>query len=225
MRSIFILSLSAALLGGCLTTQENPNYEHSTVYKGDGADQNQYAYAQPAEMTAVTYEQATPAQTILTQNATTYAAPPQVGVAQTISSATTVLATAPTDAVYGARDVTGTPGFMAMESSRQANVLETTTMTEVVTAAPLGAQGTPIAYDYSRNIIATDAAMTEQQLPETVRVLQGAGQDYIVKQGDTVYSLARKTCVGVSVIQSMNGLDTDYAIKIGQSLTLPAAVC
>jgi LysM repeat protein len=227
MRSVFILSLSAALLSGCLTTQENPNYEHSTVYKADGAEPSQYAHAEPVAGTAVSYQQAAPVQT---QTVSIQSMPAQVSPTHTTATAATVLATAPTDALYGSREVSGTPGFMAMESARQAGALDATTQAlpnaEVVRAAPLGAMGTPITYDYSRNMVATDAAFAGQQMSETVRVLpQATGQAYTVQQGDTVYSLARKTCVGVSVIQSMNGLNTDYAIKIGQTLTLPASVC
>jgi len=151
--------------------------------------------------------------------------------AQTIPAQSTFESvTAPTDALYGAREVTGTPGFMAMESARQADAMQMATQAvpaaEATQSAARGSLGTPVPYDFSRNMVATDAAVSGQQLPETIRVMpQAVGQSYTVQQGDTVYSLARKTCVGVSVIQSMNALDADYAIKIGQSLTLPASVC
>ena len=48
MRSVLIFPLTAILLAGCLTTQENPNYEYSTTYRGDSPDQNQYAAAEQA---------------------------------------------------------------------------------------------------------------------------------------------------------------------------------
>ena len=48
MRSLLILPLTAILLSGCLTTQENPNYEYSTTYRGDSPEQNQYAAAEQA---------------------------------------------------------------------------------------------------------------------------------------------------------------------------------
>ena len=221
MRSFLILSLSAALLGGCVTSQENPNYEFSTAYKGDLEARHQYADAAPAAPVAVSYE-SVPAQPVAVQASTAMA---------------TVTSVAPTDSVYGSRDVSGTPGFMAMESARQSVSIEAAAPmmpeAEIVSVAPLGSAGTPIAYDYSRNMVSVDAVTTGQQTPETVRimqgadqsVMQGAGQNYTVQQGDTVYSLSRKTCVGVNVIQSLNGLNTDYAIKIGQSITLPSSVC
>jgi len=52
MRALFIAPLSAVLLTGCLTTQENPNYEHSTVYKGDGAAAQQHANSTPVAATS-----------------------------------------------------------------------------------------------------------------------------------------------------------------------------
>ncbi|MEP4051515.1 MAG: LysM peptidoglycan-binding domain-containing protein [Litorimonas sp.] len=210
MRAFLILPLSAALLSGCLTSQENPNYEISSQYQGDLEARHQYANAAPVASTGTTYE----------------AAPLE---AVTVQANTVEMTTAPTDSLYGVREVSGTPGFMAMESDRQAIAIEAAAQAmpeaEIVTSAPLGAAGTPIAYDYTRNLVSIDAVTTGQQIPDTVRVLPSAGQTYTVQQGDTVYSLSRKTCVGVNVIQSMNGLSADYAIKIGQSLTLPTSVC
>lgn len=51
------------------------------------------------------------------------------------------------------------------------------------------------------------------------------GGNYRVVTGDTVYSLSRKLCVPVSAIQSSNGLNSNYGIQIGQSLTLPNSQC
>ena len=222
MRSIFILSLSTALLSGCLTSQENPNYQHSTLYKGIDVEQSQYANAEPATVATVSYDQTLPAQPVQT---TVQSLP-----AQTTLASRPVSILAPTDTSYGSREVSGTPGFMAMESARQASALEVASQdlpeAQLVQSAPLVAMGTPISYDYSRNLVQVDAAISEPQFSEIVRAMpQPSGFSYTVQQGDTVYSLARKSCVGVSVIQSMNGLNANYAIKIGQSLTLPASVC
>ncbi len=49
--------------------------------------------------------------------------------------------------------------------------------------------------------------------------------NYRVQPGDTVYSLARKLCVPVTTIQSQNGLDANFGIKIAQGLILPASQC
>ena len=257
MRSFLVLSLSATFLTGCLTSQENPNYQHSTTYRGDVPAQNQYANAPQAP---ITYQSASGDYQSANGNYQTYAGAPAGSVsidspeaqrifAQTGSTDSAFLSaasvapapTAPTDSLYSGAEVTGTPGFMALQSAQQ-EVTTPAVTTQVasqslpaaqyVAKAPLGAAGTPIEYDYSRNIIDANSITTEQSLPETVRLVQGgtqnvqgAGHNYVVQQGDTVYGLSRKTCVGVSVIQSMNGLSPNFAIKIGQSLTLPTSVC
>ncbi|GGX56500.1 hypothetical protein GCM10011309_01610 [Litorimonas cladophorae] len=203
MRALLLTSLSAALLAGCLTTQENPNYEFSSRYEGDTAATHQYA-------------------------TTT-----EVPVAQSVAATYEAPAMAPTDSAYASRDVSGTPGYMAMQADRQATaqanvqpyaapqmpVPESTATAQIATA------GTPIDYDHSRNLIVADTAVAPSQFSDSVRVMSGSSQSYTVEPGDTVYSLSRKTCVGVKVIQSMNNLPADYGIKIGQTLTLPAPVC
>jgi len=230
MRSIFFLSFTSALLSGCLTSQENPNYQHSTLYKAIDIEQTQYASAEPATVTAASYEQTSPSQLVGAQTTVIQPTPVQSMPAQTTLASIPASVTAPTDTSYASREVSGTPGFMAMESARQASLLEAASQdlpeAELVRSAPLVAMGTPISYDYSRNLVQIDATMSEPQFSEVVRAMpQVSGYSYTVQQGDTVYSLARKSCVGVSVIQSMNGLNANYAIKIGQSLTLPASVC
>lgn len=49
--------------------------------------------------------------------------------------------------------------------------------------------------------------------------------NYLVRQGDTVYSLSRSLCVSVAEFSAMNNLGADYAINIDQALTLPASRC
>lgn len=223
MRSLILVSISAVVLSGCLTTQENPNYEHSTVYRGGAAQTTQYATTAPATSTAATYETATSYETAASYETATTAYPVYAHPAPV--QATTAI-TAPTDTAYASTDVTGTPGFMAMQGNVQTTEpAPALPAVQMVNTAPLGAAGTPIEYDYSRNLITADAVTTGQQYPETVRVMGGGSQNYTVQPGDTVYSLSRKTCVGVNVIQSMNGLGADYGIQIGQALRLPASVC
>lgn len=218
MRSLVLVSFSAALLSGCLTSQENPNYEHSTVYRGDPVETTQYATTTPVD-----------ASTLGTTTVSYETVPAQAVFIDPVPAATVTMASSPTDIAYGSGEITGTPGFMAMQHEQQVQTYEVAAPiapdTQLVTAAPMGAAGTPVSYDYSRNLIAADAVTTGQAYPSTSSVLQNIGQNYTVQPGDTVYSLSRKTCVGVSVIQSMNGLGADYGIKIGQSLTLPASVC
>jgi len=238
MRALFLTSISGILLSGCLTTQENPNYEHSTVYRGDPVSSTQYASTAPVtaapsvDISNATYDPVT-SQYIFADQASTSAAsyqqpaphsaaplyahpapvvselPPSFNTASTASSAT-AFATAPTDSAFASQEVTGTPGFMALQNSQQtvaqAQLAPPLPAAQAVPNAPLRAAGTPVPYDYSRNLITADTVTTGQQIPDSVRVLQGAPQNYIVQPGDTVYSLSRRTCVGVNVIQSMNGL-------------------
>jgi len=49
--------------------------------------------------------------------------------------------------------------------------------------------------------------------------------NYVVKQGDTMYSLSRNLCVDLNTLALTNGIGNDFAIKIGQSLNLPASRC
>lgn len=255
MRALFLASISAVVLSGCLTTQENPNYEHSTVYRGDSVGTTQYASSTPSvDASNATYDSAT-SQYVFSDQASTSAASfqqpvtyetapvyahsaPTTSVVTTApsthiaapSATSTAFATAPTDSAFASQEVTGTPGFMALQQSQQQTVAQAQFAPElpaaqVVNSAPLRAAGTPVPYDYSRNLITADTVTTGQQLPDSVTVLPGASQNYTVQSGDTVYSLSRRTCVGVNVIQSMNGLGADYGINIGQSIRLPASVC
>jgi len=243
MRALIILSVSAIALTGCLTTQENPNYEHSTAYKGETGQTNQYAAA-PSSIPATSYG----ASTVSYPAATYHAGVPSVDIstvnhngaashpiyastAPTFPGSTSITTSgaAPTDLDYQSDQITGTPGFMAMQNEAPTVAVASTSpalsATQNTATAPLGAAGTPIAYDYSRNLVSADALTTGQQLPYTVRMLSNDSRAYTVQPGDTVYSLSRRTCVGVNVIQSMNGLAADYGIKIGQSLSLPTSIC
>lgn len=69
--------------------------------------------------------------------------------------------------------------------------------------------------------------VTRQSNPESYggSYTGNSAGNYRVVTGDTVYSLARQRCVSVSAIQTSNGLDATYGIKIGQSLNLPNSQC
>lgn len=239
MRNLLVLSLSAAVFSGCLTTQENPNYEQSTAYKADVDRAHQYANVDTVAPSMATYQTApsapapnsAPSQPVHHygyETAATVTASSPSHMMQTPA-----MAEAPTDSYYGGQEVSGTPGFMAMQGQSESVAFGATTgaapASDYSATAPLGAAGTPIAYDYARNMVSVDALTTGSQFPETVARQPfegaGAGRVYTVKQGDTVYSLSRRSCVGINVIQSMNGLDSNFAIKIGQSLRLPASMC
>ena len=255
MRSSILIFAPALLLAGCLTTQENPNYEISSKYQQPGRIQTAQTspaviapttqsvpYSAPVQ--TVTYETQSATQiaptsvsthgstsTVLAANDQAYTNPaisPSIGTTQSSVPATAHAAAsfgsattypseniAPTDAQFTGQEVTGTPGFMVLAQSNQ---------TQTVQSSGIG-QPQPVAYDHSQNFITADVVMENSDFVEDVRIIPSVGQSYIVQQGDTIYALSRKYCVGVDIIRSMNGIGADYAINIGQTITLPASHC
>lgn len=223
MRSHFLLLTPAILLAGCLTSQENPNYEYSSRYQAPARIQT--AQATPEAISSVpaapiVYE--TQPNTHQTQ-AVTYEtqAAPYTGHTTTIAQpieATSV--TAPTDAQYAAQDVSGTPGFMVLAQQSAPEVSQSQTFQPTTAHQPQR-----VDYDYSQNLIAADVVVDAPEFTDKVRILAPAGQNYTVKQDDTVYALSLKQCVGIDVIRNMNGIGTDYGIQIGQTIRLPASRC
>jgi len=52
-----------------------------------------------------------------------------------------------------------------------------------------------------------------------------AGMTYIVQEGDTAWSLSRKTCASLTDLKAMNNLEGDFLIKAGEAILLPASTC
>jgi len=116
----------------------------------------------------------------------------------------------PTDTQFESLSDEGTPGYQVM----QAQAVEYDYSQNIVTA-PESAVAVPTA-------AATIAPVQDRQILPTPEAI---GQSHFVRQGDTVYSLSRKLCVDIEDIQSLNGLNSSYAINIGDSLRLPASRC
>jgi len=195
MRTPALLVSAAILLTGCLTTQENPNYEYSSRYETQGQTQMAQSdpYVAPAT-TRVTYETQAPAP---------------------IQNVDVIMESSPTGTAYSESDITGTPGYMILAEQVD------------VTAPQTVAAGTAqaVEYDYSQNLVRADTAIAAPDLAPEIRILSSAGQDYTVQQGDTIYGLSRKNCVGVDVIRGMNTIGADYGIQIGQTIKLPESRC
>jgi LysM repeat protein len=187
----FTLSVSALALSGCITSQENPNYQHSTRYQGADPTTPVFEDTMPMEATTVSYEPVVYEQ-----------APAAV-----ITS---------TDATYTDTDVVGTPGFMAMQAANAEPAPVITTASTTSTGA------VEIDYDYTPNLVAVDTQMPAT-LPEITRSY--GTSTHVVAPGDTVYSLARKTCTSLTDITAPNAIGADYGIKIGQVIQLPASRC
>ena len=48
---------------------------------------------------------------------------------------------------------------------------------------------------------------------------------YIIQPGDTVYSLARRNCVSMKDIRTVNGINSQSVIRVGDILLLPKDRC
>jgi len=104
-----------------------------------------------------------------------------------------------------------------------------------VAAAPAPRGPQPVPYDYGQNMVAREAAPTRQTAPNYddsydrgragTAANIGTGQSYTVRQGDTIYSLARRLCAPMTDITGPNGIGSNYAISIGQTLSLPNSRC
>lgn len=86
-------------------------------------------------------------------------------------------------------------------------------VTDAAITAP-AAQTTQRLYDIPA------AAVLPAQAPAAPR-----GTTYIIQEGDTAWSLSRKTCSGVNDIKAINNLEGDFLIKAGEAILLPASAC
>ena len=161
-------------------------------------------------------------------------AQPVQAQASYVQPSTNTQAVSPTDSYYQGDAGYGTPGYQVLQAQTYETPLTSVPQAQPVQAAQAhlgsnsqsGAQS--VAYDYSENLVQANA-FTVPSASETY-TLGGAtsfgdATSHAIVQGDTVYSLSRKLCVGVSEIQNLNGLDHNYNIKIGDSLNLPASRC
>ncbi len=160
----------------------------------------------------------------------------QYGGGSNVASGSGVAIAAPTDQAYAQQDMQGTPGYQAIHGGGAYEIAQSETPSpsdeQVITqtiSGPIVMAGASqaVTYDYSQNIISANTP-AEAGIASETRIIPATpslGQNYTVKQGDTVYSLSRNLCVGVSDIQSANGLGADFAIKIGQTISLPQSRC
>ncbi len=210
-RIALILS-SAALLGACATAQENPNYKFSSKYN-PGTQVTQVASVPAPEVTVAVYEPMESTDYVVVQ-------PDYPAQVATTSVGPAVSAT---EEVFDASTMDGTPGYQIFVED-----------TATPFGAPIGApsespvlgRGTPVNYDYSQNIIVAGADV-EMMPSETRRLgnVQLGMERYTVVPGDTVYSLSRARCVGINDVTAPNGIGSDFAISIGQQITLPRSRC
>lgn len=111
----------------------------------------------------------------------------------------------------------GTPGYYAMQGSETTETFETPN--KPIDLAEISRQ---------------QAVYQEQELsvPQTVvsetTIIAPAplnARTHIIVTGDTVYSLARNSCVNVAELKRLNNINDEFYIRIGESITIPAKSC
>lgn len=111
------------------------------------------------------------------------------------------------------------------------------------TQSPQPYSGQTVVYDQStqlqpqQTVVYSQASQPQPEQARLVRsqtvqhstsgsyMMNSAVSLYNVQPGDTVYSLSRDICVVPSDIQSLNGLNSDFRINIGDTIKLPARRC
>ena len=198
-----VLLASATALCACATPQENPNYQFSSKYQSPEAAPVQLASTTPV-----------PVQTMSTDAVVVMDAP--------------VSAVSETEQAWDARTMDGTPGYVAVmeagaEYDAPAPGPAPIGRPVEIAPAPVPSQGPrAVSYDYSQNVIIAGA---DTQVPSHETRPRGLAGAYVVQPGDTVYSLARARCLSIADVQQGNGIGADYAIAIGQTLSLPPSRC
>ncbi len=82
-------------------------------------------------------------------------------------------------------------------------------------------------------IIAPEAIVETREVAITSPVIMATpipasapkGTTYIVQEGDTAWSLSRKSCSSPQDIRALNSLEGDFLIKAGEAILLPSSSC
>ncbi|MGJ8560270.1 MAG: LysM peptidoglycan-binding domain-containing protein [Litorimonas sp.] len=251
MSARLLLLGSAFLLASCATAQENPNYQYSSKYGQTQVADNTFAnpVMTPPVQTAGPQSTRTDAQTYTagTRMGSDFQNTGYVGN-EGVTLATSQSAqqppqptTSPTERAYNSSQMQGTPGYEMMRAQQQADgyspapAPDYTPYTPPV-ATPMAATGPrQITYDYGDNVSLSDTGSNQPSGPSYDQMSDrgrtgtaaniGTGQSYMVREGDTIYSLARRLCTPMTEITTANGIGGDYAIAIGQTLSLPNSRC
>ncbi len=189
-------------------THGSSNYGTASYSTYGQTAHGQTAYGQTAQSypaTTVT----TPSNTLA--EASTYSEPQtysqSVGSSQYESEPVQTIQ-APTDQAY-TEDTYGTPGYHAVMAAEQA---------ETTGTAGFGYTQAPAATVQAQSPVGS----ATQDLGQTIQYGQTLHE---VVENDTVYSLSRRLCVGVEDIQTLNGLDAAFSIKLGDTIRLPESRC
>jgi len=190
---------------------------------------------QPAPVGS-TYQAATPSYSSTVSSPATYQVPATHEYAPADSNRVVyqsphIQYQAPTDTEFETIADTGTPGYQVLQSQviTQPAPVAVAQAPQIVSPSPVSTSTSSsgaqlVDYDYSENVISANTFIAPEY-SETRLLGGGAYNTHLVAEGDTVYSMARRLCVGVHDIQSLNGLNSNFGIKIGDSLKLPASRC
>ena len=208
MRSSILIFAPALLLAGCLTTQENPNYEISSKYQQPGRIQTAQTspaviapttqsvpYSAPVQ--TVTYETQSATQiaptsvsthgstsTVLAANHQAYTSPaisPSIGTTQSSVPATAHAAASFGSATtYPSENIAPTDAqFTGQEVTGTPGFMVLAQSNQTQTVQSSGiGQPQPVAYDHSQNFITADVVMENSDFVEDVRIIPSVGQSY-----------------------------------------------
>jgi len=148
-----------------------------------------------------------------------------------------------TENTYSA-DSIGTPGYEAVRQSQSLsadNSYASQTIAPVISQAPSNStafasapltsnSGASHSGGFTGQPLVNTAppivpVVTPQNIPAWPQAHTSLGTNYTIKAGDTVYSLSRSICSSVSAVQTLNNLDQNFSIQVGQTLQLPASAC
>lgn len=146
---------------------------------------------------------------------------------------------APTDQAYG--DTYGTPGYHAVMAAQGGAVPVQQVQQQPIAQHPMPQQQM-VAQTYQQpqayQTVPVPQPMTTQTYGQpqmaiaapvgtAPQTMYGNGQVayHEVVEGDTVYGLSKRQCVGVEDIQRINGIDGTFNIRLGDYIQLPASRC
>lgn len=273
--STLIVTGLALAVTGCSTTTNNPNYQHSTLYKGSTPSTATVQQASYQTQTAapITYAPQQASYTQVNQECLSKESDRKIigtlaGGAVGAFAGRKIAGDKKTLGTVAGAAIGGAAGYGIADKTIDCDPISVpatqTQQTAVITPAyqpaptvytpaptvttqraaegtagiqenvnSLGEQGTPGYY-------AVNGTPDYAQAPEPVRVyapqptptldanISSASATNIrhtLKTGDTVYSLARTSCVSVAEFKQLNSIDDQYYIRVGDEILLPAGRC
>lgn len=108
----------------------------------------------------------------------------------------------------------GTPGFYAMQGTESFEA-----PAETVNLAEVSAEQ-PVYQDFAKlqsQIVTPEIAITS---PASL-----TARTHRIIPGDTVYSLARNSCVSVAELKRLNNINDAFYIRVGEDITIPSKSC